>query len=77
MKSSTSRKTLSNATEEHQGTSLTTKVGKSTSDLKQDEQLAYSNRLAVVRARAMAFILSRSDDHINIDEVHIVIGPKI
>ena len=31
------------------------KVGKSTSELKQDEQLSYSNRLAVVRARAMAF----------------------
>ena len=53
------------------------KVGKNIMDLKQDEQLAYSNRLAVVRARAMAFILSRSDDHVNIDEVHIVIGPKI
>ena len=53
------------------------KVGKSTSEVKQDEQLAYPNRLAIVRARAMAFILSRSDDHINIDEVHIVIGPKI
>ena len=53
------------------------KVGKSTSELKQDEQLSYSNRLAVVRARAMAFILSKSDDHVNIDEVHIVIGPKI
>ena len=53
------------------------KVGKSTYELKQDEQLAYLNRLAIVRARAMAFILSRSDDHINIDEVHIVIGPKI
>ena len=53
------------------------KVGKSISELKQDDQLAYSNRLAVVRARAMAFILSRSNDHVNIDEVHIVIGPKI
>ena len=53
------------------------KIGKSTHDLKQDDQLAYSNRLAIVRAKAMAFILSRTDEHINIDEVHIVIGPKI
>ena len=53
------------------------KVGKSTQELKQDDQLAYSNRLAIVRARAMAFSLSRTEEHINIDEVHIVIGPKI
>ena len=53
------------------------KVGRSTHDLKSDEQLSCSNRLAVVRARAMAFILSRTDEHANIDEVHTVIGPKI
>ena len=53
------------------------KVGKTSNELKKDEQWVYSNRLAIVRAKAMAFILSNSEDDVNVDEVHIVIGPQI
>ena len=44
--------------------------------MKKDEQWVYSNRLAIVRAN-LAFILSNCEDYVNVDEVHIVIGPKI
>ena len=53
------------------------KVGKTSDDLKKDEQWVYSNRLAIVRAKAMAFILSNCEDYVNVDEVHTVTGPKI
>ena len=53
------------------------KIGKSSEELKKDEQWVYTNRLATVRAKAMAIILSNADDYVNVDEVHIVIGPKI
>ena len=52
------------------------KIGKSSEELKKDEQWVYTNRLATVRAKAMAIILSNVDDYVNVDEVHIVIGPK-
>ena len=53
------------------------KVGKTSDELKKDEQWVCSNRLAIVRAKAMAFILSNCEDYVNVYEVRIVIGPKI
>lgn len=53
------------------------KVGKTAGELKTDEQLAYSNRLAVVRAKAMAIIMNLDGEHSCMDEVHILIGPKV
>ena len=49
------------------------KVGKTSDELKKDEQWVCSNRLAIVRAKAMAFILSNCEDYVNVDEVHMVI----
>ena len=54
-----------------------TSRGRTSDELKNDEQWVYPNRPAIVRAKAMAFILSNCEDYANVDEVHIVIGPKI
>ena len=40
-------------------------------------QLAYSVRLASVRAKGMAIIISEIGEYAGIDEVHVVIGPKV
>ena len=40
-------------------------------------QLAYSVRLASVRAKGMAIIMSEIGEYAGIDEVHVVIGPKV
>ena len=53
------------------------KKGKTSEDLKKDEQLAYSNRLASVRAKGMAIIMSEAGEYAGINEVYIVIGPKV
>ena len=52
------------------------KVGKSTDEIRKDEQWTYSCRLARSRARATAIILSNEGEFKDIDEVLIVIGPK-
>ena len=52
------------------------KVGKSTDEIRKDDQWAYSCRLAQSRAKAMAIVLSIEEEFKDIDEVLIVVGPK-
>ena len=52
------------------------KVGISTEKLRQDEQWAYSCRLAASRGKAMAILIDEKGEFGDIDEVLVVVGPK-
>ena len=53
------------------------KLGKTTDEVKKDEQWAYSCRLARSRGKAMAVILDEKYDFRDIDEVLIIVGPSL
>ena len=53
------------------------KLGKTTDEIRKDEQWAYSCRLARSRGKAMAIILDEKYDFRDIDEVLIIVGPTL
>ena len=53
------------------------KLGKTTDEVRKDEQWAYSCRLARSRGQAMAIILDEKYDFRDIDEVLIIVGPSL
>ena len=53
------------------------KLGKTTDEVRKDEQWAYSCRLARSRGKAMAIILDEKYDFRDIDEVLIIVGPSL
>ena len=53
------------------------KLGRTTDEVRKDEQWAYSCRLARSRGKAMAIILDEKYDYSNIDEVLIIVGPTL
>ena len=53
------------------------KLGKTTDEIRKDEQRAYSCRLARSRGKAMAIILDEKYDFRDIDEVLIIVGPTL
>ena len=53
------------------------KLGRTTDEVRKDEQWAYSCRLARSRRRAMAIILDERYDYSDIDEVLIIVGPTL
>ena len=53
------------------------KLGRTTDEVRKDEQWAYSCRLARSRGKAMAIILDEEYDYIDIDEVLIIVGPSL
>ena len=53
------------------------KLGKTTDEIRKDEQWAYSCRLARSRGKAMAIILDEKYDFRDIDEVLIIVGPSL
>ena len=53
------------------------KVGKTTEEIRKDEQWAYSCRLASSRGKAMAIILDENYDYCDIDEVLVIVGPSM
>ena len=53
------------------------KLGRTTDDVRKDEQWAYSCRLARSRGKAMAIILDEKYDYSDIDEVLIIVGPTL
>ena len=53
------------------------KLGKTTDEVRKDEQWAYSCRLARSRGKAMAIILDEKYDFRGIDEVLIIVGPSL
>ena len=53
------------------------KLGRTTDEIRKDEQWAYSCRLARSRGKAMAIILDEKYDFRDIDEVLIIIGPTL
>ena len=53
------------------------KVGRTTDEIRKDEQWAYSCRLARSRGKAMAIILDEKYDYSDIDEVLIIVGPTL
>ena len=52
------------------------RLGKTTDEIRKDEQWAYSCRLARSRGKAMAIILDEKYDFRDIDEVLIIVGPS-
>ena len=52
-------------------------LGKTTDEVRKDEQWAYSCRLARSRGKAMAIILDEKYDFRDIDEVLIIVGPSL
>jgi nuclear transport factor 2 (NTF2) superfamily protein len=52
-------------------------MGKTTEEIRKDEQWAYSCRLARSRGKAMAIILDENYDYCDIDEVLIIVGPAM
>ena len=53
------------------------KLGRTTDEVRKDEQWAYSCRLARSRGKAMAIILDEKYDYSDIDEVLIIVGPTL
>ena len=53
------------------------KLGKTTDEVRKDEQWAYSCRLARSRGKAMAIILDEKYDFRDIEEVLIIVGPSL
>ena len=53
------------------------RLGKTTDEVRKDEQWAYSCRLARSRGKAMAIILDEKYDFRDIDEVLIIVGPSL
>ena len=53
------------------------KLGKTTDEVRKDEQWAYSCRLARSRGKAMAIILDEKYDFRDIDEVLTIVGPSL
>ena len=53
------------------------KLGKTTDEVRKDEQWAYSCRLARSRGKAMAIILDEKYDFRDIGEVLIIVGPSL
>ena len=53
------------------------KFGRTTDEIRKDEQWAYSCRLARSRGKAMAIILDEKYDYSDIDEVLIIVGPTL
>ena len=53
------------------------KLGKTTDEVRKDEQWAYSCRLARSRGKAMAIILDEKYDFRDIDEALIIVGPSL
>ena len=53
------------------------KLGKTTDEIRKDEQWAYSCRLARSRGKAMAIIFDEKYDFRDIDEVLIIVGPTL
>ena len=53
------------------------KLGKTTDEVRKDEQWAYSCRLARSRGKAMAIMLDEKYDFRDIDEVLIIVGPSL
>ena len=52
-------------------------LGRTTDEVRKDEQWAYSCRLARSRGKAMAIILDEKYDYSDIDEVLIIVGPTL
>ena len=53
------------------------KLGRTTDEVRKDEQWAYSCRLARSRGKATAIILDEKYDYSDIDEVLIIVGPTL
>ena len=53
------------------------KLGRTTEEIRKDEQWAYSCRLARSRGKAMAIILDENYDYCDIDAVLIIVGPAM
>ena len=53
------------------------KLGRTTDEVRKDEQWAYSCRLARSRGKAMAIILDEEHDYSDIDEVLMIVGPTL
>ena len=53
------------------------KVGKTTEEIRKDDQWAYSCRLALSRGKAMAIIMDERGDYRDIDEVLVIVGPTL
>ena len=53
------------------------KVGKTTEEIRKDDQWAYSCRLALGRGKAMAIIMDEKGDYRDIDEVLVIVGPTL
>ena len=53
------------------------KVGKTTEEIRKDDQWAYSCRLAPSRGKAMAIIMDEKGDYRDIDEVLVIVGPTL
>ena len=53
------------------------KLGRTTDEVRKDEQWVYSCRLARSRGKAMAIILDEKYDYNDIDEVLIIVGPTL
>ena len=53
------------------------KVGKTTEEIRKDDQWAYSSRLALSRGKAMATIMDEKGDYRDIDEVLVIVGPTL
>ena len=53
------------------------KLGRTTDEVRKDEQWAYSCRLARSRGKAMAIILDEKYGYSDIDEVLIIVGPTL
>lgn len=53
------------------------KVGKTTEEIRKDDQWACSCRLAPSRGKAMAIIMDERGDYRDIDEVLVIVGPTL